>query len=285
MGGRIAFTKMEGLGNDYVYIDLFETSLEGVDLPTLARDVSDRHFGIGSDGLVLIGPSEFAHCRMRMFNSDGSESEMCGNAVRCIAKLMYDAGRHDEGRISIETLAGTINARIMEDIGTHAQVEVLMGVPRLSGPEIPVGSDADRVIGTPLETGGVTWYATCVSMGNPHCVLFVDEATDDLVHTVGPALETHEFFPNRTNVEFVEVVDRTHLRMRVWERGAGETLACGTGASASLVAGVLNDVCDRTVRMDLLGGSLEIEWCDDGNIKIVGPAVIVFKGEYYHEGK
>jgi len=285
MGRRIAFTKMEGLGNDYVYIDLFETTLEGIDPCALAREVSDRHFGIGSDGLVIIGPSDAAHCRMRMFNSDGSESEMCGNAVRCIAKLMYDAGRHTDGRISIETLAGLINARIMEDLGTHAQVEVFMGVPRLRGPEIPVRSEADRVIGVPLESDGVTWYATCVSMGNPHCVLFVDDASDDLVHSVGPALETHEFFPNRTNVEFVEVIDRSHLRMRVWERGAGETLACGTGASASLVAGVLNGVCDRAVGMDLLGGSLEIEWCDDENIKIVGPAVIVFKGEYYHEGK
>lgn len=273
------FTKMEGLGNDYIYVDLFTQDLGDADLGALAKRVSDRHFGIGSDGLVLIGPSSCADCRMQMFNSDGSEAELCGNAVRCIAKLMLDMGRSNGNEVSIETLAGRIVATIRDNTATQAHVAVDMGTPRLAPGDIPVDAAGERAVGIPLEAGGKTLLATCVSMGNPHCVVFVDEPTDELVHTTGPLLEGHVAFPNKTNVEFAEVIDREHVRMRVWERGAGETLACGTGACATAVACVLNGLCDRHVFIDLLGGRLEIEWREDGHVQMTGPATIVFTGE------
>ncbi len=273
------FTKMEGLGNDYVYVDLFEEALPDIDLAELARAVSDRHFGIGSDGLVLISPARGAHCRMRMFNSDGSESEMCGNAVRCIAKLMYDKGRHTGGSVAIETLDGTKACKICLHTGRQAVVEVLMGVPVFSAEDIPVCAPGAEAVDMPLDVAGTTYRVTCVSMGNPHCVIIADELSDELVHGTGSLVEAHGAFPQRTNVEFVRIIDPRTVSMRVWERGAGETLACGTGASATLAACVRMGLTERAVTMRLLGGDMDISWRDDGQICIRAPATTVFTGE------
>ncbi len=273
------FIKMEGLGNDYIYMDLFEESLDNININTLSKRLSDRHFGIGSDGLVIIGPSDAADCKMRMFNSDGSESEMCGNAVRCVAKIMYDKGIHLNGAITVETLAGIILTKIIENSSQRAVVEVLMGVPCLNAKDIPTTLEVEKIVAYPIKIGDETLYMTCVSMGNPHCVIFVDEITDSMVHNLGSVIETNPVFQDRCNVEFVKILDRSNMEMRVWERGAGETLACGTGASAALVAGVLNHLTDRHAKISLLGGTIDVSWLEDGNIKMVGPAVIVFKGE------
>ncbi|MHC1598103.1 MAG: diaminopimelate epimerase [Candidatus Methanofastidiosia archaeon] len=273
------FIKMEGLGNDYIYVDLFEESLGNIDLNALSKRLSDRHFGIGSDGLVIIGPSDAADCKMRMFNSDGSESEMCGNAVRCVAKIMYDKGIHSDGAITVETLAGIIRTKIIENSSQLAVVEVIMGVPCLNAKDIPTTLDVEKIVAYPIKIGDETLYMTCVSMGNPHCVIFVDEITDSMVHDLGSMIETNPVFQDRCNVEFVKILDRSNMEMRVWERGAGETLACGTGASAALVAGVLNHLTDRHAKISLLGGTIDVSWLEDGNIKMVGPAVMVFKGE------
>jgi diaminopimelate epimerase len=273
------FTKMEGLGNDYVYVDLFEEALPDIDLSELARNVSDRHFGIGSDGLVLVSPARGAHCRMRMFNSDGSESEMCGNAVRCIAKLMYDKGRHTGGSVTISTLDGVKACRICSHSGRQAIVEVLMGVPLFSAEDIPVKAPGTEAVGMRLDVGGEAVDVTCVSMGNPHCVIVAEELGDSLVHGLGPKIEVHGAFPQRTNVEFVKIIDPRTVSMRVWERGAGETLACGTGASATLAACVRLGLTERAVTMRLLGGDMDISWRDDGQICIKAPATTVFTGE------
>lgn len=275
------FTKMEGLGNDYVYVDLFTEALPDIEVGELARKVSDRHFGVGSDGLVLIRPSGDHDCQMRMYNSDGSEAQMCGNAVRCIAKLMYDSGRHQDGVVRIDTRAGTIVANVHNVDECRADVDVDMGRPVLSPRDVPVDLDGDIVIGAPIAVAGEEILFTAVSMGNPHCVIFVDEITDRMINEMGPLIESHPLFPERTNVEFVKVVDRDNIEMRVWERGAGETLACGTGASASVVASVLNGLCDSDVNVRLLGGDLNISWKEGETVRMRGPARIVFTGEYY----
>ncbi|MGE5575682.1 MAG: diaminopimelate epimerase [Syntrophothermus sp.] len=279
------FVKMHGIGNDYVYIDGFR---EKVDQPEeLARKVSDRHFGIGSDGLILILPSETADLRMRMFNADGSESEMCGNGIRCVAKYGYDHGLARKEQIAVETLAGIKTLDLVEiKDGKAEKIRVDMGRPRLSRAEIPmvVGSEEDpagKVINQPLVVDGQTLKITGVSMGNPHCVLFVDDTETAPVHELGPRIERHPAFPARTNVEFCQVIDEEHLKMRVWERGSGETLACGTGACATAVAGVLNGHARRRVTIQLLGGTLEIYWNpEDDHVYMTGPAVEVFAGEF-----
>jgi len=273
------FTKMEGLGNDYVYIDLFTEELPQMDLGELARKLSDRHFGIGSDGIVLMMPSGSEHCRMRMFNSDGSEAEMCGNAVRCVAKLMYDQGRHEDGIVTIETLAGRIVAKVSNRDRFIADVEVDMGEPVLEPMMIPVNLVGDTAIDVPLDIKGAELRFTAVSMGNPHCTIFVDEIEDNMVLGLGPVIEKDPLFPERTNVEFIKVLDRGNIEMRVWERGAGETLACGTGACASVVSCILNGLCDHEVNVKLLGGTLNIGWSGEGAVRMRGPARIVFTGE------
>lgn len=281
----LRFTKMHGLGNDYVYIDAHDQPIEGYKLAMLAALVSDRHFGVGSDGLILIMPSDVADFGMRIFNPDGSESGMCGNGIRALAKYVYEHGRTDKTELTIETGAGIMRPRLTVEEGRVVSVTVDMGEPRLARRDIPmVGEPADEpVIDEPLEVGGPTVRVTCVSMGNPHCVQFVESVDEAPVLTVGPAIEHHPAFPERTNVEFVQVLDRHRVRMRVWERGAGETLACGTGASATCVAGALNGRTERAITVELLGGTLAIEWAEDNHVFMTGPAEEVFSGELSDE--
>lgn len=271
------FTKMEGCGNDYIYINGFEEDVKYPDM--LAVAMSERHFGVGADGLVLILPSEVADFRMRMFNMDGSEGEMCGNAVRCIGKYVYERGMTKKNVITLETLGGikTLQLHIQNDIVIAVTAD--MGEPILEAAQIPVISDKTPVIGEKLQVLDKTFDVTCVSMGNPHGVIFVDDTEHFEVEKYGKVAEVHPMFPKKANIEFAHVIDRTHLSMRVWERGSGETMACGTGASATLVAAVLNGLCDRKVRIQLLGGTLEIEWREaDNHIYMTGPARFSFDG-------
>lgn len=273
------FTKMQGAGNDYVYVDCFK---ERVDNPAeVAIKVSNRNFGIGSDGLILIMPSDKADVRMRMFNSDGSESEMCGNGIRCVAKYAYDHGIVSKREITAETGAGILTLQLFtNDRDKVEKVRVNMGNPRLTRGEIPMTGDAGaKVVNEPLNILHTTFHITCASMGNPHCVIFVDDVETFQVEKYGPLIENHELFPRRTNVEFVQIISRTEVRQRTWERGAGETLACGTGASAVCTAGVLNGVTENKITNHLSGGDLELEWAEDGNVYMTGPAVEVFSGE------
>lgn len=271
------FHKMHGAGNDYVYVDLLEEDVP--DPVALSKIVSHRNFGIGGDGLILICPSEKAHARMRMFNSDGSESEMCGNGIRCVAKYLHDRNRIP--RIaSIETGAGLIGVEIID----KDRVKVNMGKPRLKPEEIPT-TLTGSLISTPLsvddrESHTRVFHVTCVSMGNPHCIIYVPDYDSVNPLEIGPLIENHRAFPARTNVEFVQVISRTRLRQRTWERGSGETLACGTGASAVLVASVLNGVSERKAEIELLGGTLEIEWAADDTVFMTGPATYVFEGRW-----
>ena len=273
------FTKMHGAGNDYVYVNCFEETVANP--RDVAIQVSNRNFGIGSDGLILIMPSDTADVAMRMFNSDGSESEMCGNGIRCVAKYAYDHGIVSKKEITAETGAGILTLHLIPgNDGKIAQVRVNMGPPRLTRGEIPMTGDAAaRVIAEPLIIQDRTFRITCASMGNPHCVIFVDDADNFPVATYGPLIETHELFPRRTNVEFVQIISRTEVRQRTWERGAGETLACGTGSSAVTAACVLNGLTEKRLLNHLSGGDLEMEWAEDGNIYMTGPAVEVFSGE------
>lgn len=277
----LRFTKMHGLGNDYVYIDGHDQDVAGFDLGRLSALVSDRHFGVGSDGLILILPSETADFRMRIFNPDQSESNMCGNGIRAMAKYIYEHGLSEETELEIETLAGIIRPSLTVEDGTVTSVTVDMGEPRLARREIPMtGQPADEpVIDEELVVAGEALRITAVSMGNPHCVILVPDVEKAPVEELGPTIEHHPAFPDRTNVEFIEVVDREHVRMRVWERGAGETMACGTGASATCVACALNDRTDRHIDVELLGGTLEIEWREDNHVFMTGPATEVFQGE------
>lgn len=272
------FTKMHGLGNDYVYINCFEEKVENPS--ELARFVSDRHFGVGSDGLVLILPSEKADFRMRMFNSDGSEAEMCGNAIRCVGKYVYDNKMTDKKTVSVETLAGI---KVLElSLGGDEKVELVrvdMGEPILNPRDIPVDSDLDRFVDEPVKIMDEEYRVTCVSMGNPHAVTYVQNVKDFPLEKVGPLMENHSLFPKRINAEFVEIVNRNYLKMRVWERGAGETMACGTGACAVLVASCLNGFSERKATVELLGGKLIIEWNEENNhVYKTGPATFVFNG-------
>ena len=275
------FVKMHGAGNDYVYIDGFQETIN--DPAALAIEVSNRNFGVGSDGLILILPSALADVKMRMFNSDGSEAEMCGNGVRCVAKYAYDHGLVRKEVVSVETGAGILTLQLYPNAaGRIARVRVNMGLPRLTRGEIPLtGEPAAQVVNLPLTILDQTFAITCVSMGNPHCVIFVDDVENFPVEKYGPLIEHHPLFPRRTNVEFVEIRSRNEVRQRTWERGAGETLACGTGASAVVVAGVLTGRTERVIKNILSGGELELEWSEAGPVFMTGPAVEVFSGEYH----
>lgn len=276
---------MHGAGNDYVYVDCFNNETPA-DPASLSIAVADRNKGIGGDGLILICPSESADAQMRMFNSDGSEAEMCGNGIRCVAKYVYDHGICKKERLSIETGAGILALDVEAENGKVSQVRVDMGEPILLASDIPtklVGNPqfSDHVVNVPLSVGGHEFEVTCVSMGNPHCVIFVEKATDELVLGVGPQIETDSRFPARTNVEFIEIVSRSEVRQRTWERGSGETLACGTGASAVCVAGVLSGRTDRKLTNHLLGGTLLLEWKEETNhVFMTGPATEVFSGDW-----
>lgn len=272
------FTKMQGLGNDYVYVNCFEEKVENPS--ELAVKVSDRHFGIGSDGLILIRPSEVADFRMTMFNADGSESEMCGNGIRCVGKYVYDYGLTDKTEVSVETLAGIKYLKFLIKDDKVDMVTVNMGEPILKPELVPVVGEGDAVIDSPIEVDGKEYKMTCVSMGNPHSVVFVDDVDNFPLHEVGPLFEHHKAFPRRVNAEFCQVIDRTHAKMRVWERGTGETLACGTGTCATAVACILNGKTEDEVTITLLGGDLIIRWDREKNvIYMTGPARVVFDGE------
>lgn len=282
-GKEVKFTKMHGAGNDYIYINGFETIPE--DLNRLAEEVSDRHFGIGADGLVVILPSETADFRMRMFNADGTEAEMCGNATRCVGKYVYEKGLTDSDMITLETLAGIKVLKLRVDNGKVKEVTVDMGIPELEPAKIPVISPAaENMINRPVTVNGNEYYITAISMGNPHAVIFVDEITDHHVLTEGPELEKADIFPRKANIEFVKIEDRNNIKMRVWERGTGETLACGTGACASVVASILNGHTDRNVAVHLTGGILKIN-CDEnsGHIYMTGPAEFICEGIFYRK--
>ena len=274
------FTKMQGIGNDYVYVNCFQEQIP--DPAALSKKISDRHFGVGSDGLILICPSEIADFQMVMYNADGSRSQMCGNGIRCVGKYVHDKGLTHKTTVTVETLTGikTLKLHLREN-GTVESVTVDMGAPILTPKDIPVDGRGDRFIEQPLIVDGNRWLVTAVSMGNPHAIVYV-EHTDTLdLPAIGPAFECHPAFPERTNTEFLEVIDRHTIKMRVWERGSGETLACGTGACASLVASVLTGRTERTATLKLLGGDLEIQWdAETDHVFMTGPADFVFDGDY-----
>ena len=272
------FTKMHGIGNDYVYINCFE---ETVNNPSeLAIKISDRHKGIGSDGLVLIKSSKVADFTMEMYNADGSQSQMCGNAIRCVGKYVYENGLTDKTNIAIETLAGIKYLELMLENDKVKTVKVNMGAPILVPSQIPVALDGDMVVNKAVEIGGKQYNITCVSMGNPHCITYVDDVINFELEKIGPVFENDKLFPERVNAEFVRVIDRDMVEMRVWERGSGETMACGTGACAVCVASILNGYCNNTVTVKLLGGDLQITWDREANlVYMTGEAEVVFKGE------
>ena len=272
------FTKMHGIGNDYVYVDC--TREEIPDPAGVSRFVSDRHKGIGSDGLILIKKSSVADFKMEMYNADGSQGKMCGNGIRCVAKYVYDNGLTDKREITVETLSGIKTLALTVEEGSVTRVRVNMGEPILKPADIPVKVEGDRLVNAPIEVVGHTYFITCVSMGNPHAVLFMEDVEHLNIEEKGPLFECHDRFPDRVNTEFVQILDRRHLRMRVWERGSGETMACGTGACAVLVAAVLNGYAERRATVHLLGGDLEIFWDQADNcVYMTGPAATVFTGE------
>ena len=274
----LKFTKMHGCGNDYVYVNCFQ---ERVDNPEqTARFVSDRHMGIGSDGLILIQPSKVADFKMAMYNADGSQGAMCGNGVRCIAKYVYDYGLTDKTSISLETKAGIKYLDLTVEQGKVTMVKVNMGRPILSAKEIPVKADTEQVIDAPIVAGGQEYHMTCVSMGNPHAVIFVEDTESLPLTELGPLFEFHEAFPDRVNTEFVQVVDRQNVKMRVWERGSGETLACGTGTCATAVACVLNGLTEEEITVHLRGGEIRVKYDREEDVVwMTGPATVVFDGE------
>ncbi|MDO4399691.1 MAG: diaminopimelate epimerase [Coriobacteriia bacterium] len=272
------FTKMQGIGNDYVYVNCLKEQVENPS--SLAKIVSDRHFGIGSDGLILIRPSAQADFFMEMFNADGSRSEMCGNGIRCVGKYVFDHGLTSKTEIDVNTLAGVKHLVLHVEAGRVASVTVDMGEPVLDPGLIPVNAASSPVVGEPVEVAGVPYAMTCVSMGNPHAVVFVGDTAGFPLHEVGPAFERHPVFPRRVNAEFVQVINRNEVNMRVWERGAGETLACGTGACATTVACILNGLTEDEITLHLLGGDLRVRWDRAVNrVFMTGPAATVFEGE------
>lgn len=280
------FTKMQGAGNDYVYVDCFAQPVPA-DPAGLARAVADRRFGVGGDGLILIVPHDDPQidAEMRMYNTDGSYSEMCGNGIRCVAKYVYDHGICQRDSLRIASAEQVLSLDLQVEEGKVKRVRVDMGEPILSPSTIPTTlpatNEKGQVVAAPMEVGGRELEATAISMGNPHCVLFVEEMNEVLVHSIGPLVEHHPAFPNRVNTEFVVVESPTRVRQRTWERGSGETHACGTGASAVCVAGVLNGLTERSVTIKLLGGDLEIEWNEaDNHVYMTGPAVEVFSGDW-----
>ena len=271
------FTKMHGLGNDYVYVNCFEEKIDNP--PAVARFVSDRHFGIGSDGLIMINPSKTADFEMEMYNADGSRGEMCGIGIRCVAKYVYDYGLTDKTQISVETLGGIKYLDLTVEDGKVSLVKVDMGKPELEADLIPIISEREQVIDEPIEVDGKEYHMTGVSMGNPHAVIYVDDVKGLDLEKIGPKFENHERFPKRINTEFVHCIDRQTVEMRVWERGSGETLACGTGACAVAVSSILNNLTDTQVTVKLLGGDLQIEWDrEKDRVFMTGPATVVFDG-------
>lgn len=274
------FTKMQGIGNDYVYVNCLQETIENPS--ELAKKISDRHYGVGSDGLIMINPSDKADFEMEMYNADGSRGEMCGNGIRCVAKYVYDYGLTDKTSISVETLAGIKYLDLTVEDGKVVLVKVDMGKPMLRPEEVPVVSEKEEVIDEPITVDGQEYRMTCVSMGNPHAVVFIDQDVKEFpLETVGVKFENHERFPKRVNTEFVNVLDRHTAQMRVWERGSGETLACGTGACAVAVACALNGLTEDEVTVKLLGGDLQIKWDREKNtIYMTGPAEVVFDGEW-----
>ena len=273
------FTKMHGIGNDYVYVNCFEE--EVTEPAKIATIISDRHSGVGSDGLILILPSKAADCKMRIFNADGSEAQMCGNGIRCVAKYVYDHKITQKNPLTVETLAGVKTIQLFTTNGKVSSARVNMGKPGLMRSEIPMLGKETQVINEPLTiSNGVTFHITCVSMGNPHCVIFVDNFDEVDLPRQGAEIERHHSFPERINVHFVKVHNPKEVTMKTWERGSGITLACGTGASAVCVAGVLNKKTERKILAHLPGGDLELEWSEDGNVYMTGPATEVFTGEW-----
>ncbi|MBR1763259.1 MAG: diaminopimelate epimerase [Eubacterium sp.] len=274
------FTKMHGCGNDYVYIDCTENKIENEE--QAAIKLSDRHFGIGGDGMILIKKSDIADFEMVMYNADGSKGAMCGNGIRCVAKFVYDHKLTDKTSISIESMGAIKYIDLKVENGVAVGAKVDMGKPNLKASEIPVISENEKAINEPISVDGKAYQMTCVSMGNPHAVIFTDVSPKEIeLEKIGPKFESNPVFPDRTNTEFVKVIDRKNIEMRVWERGSGETLACGTGACASAVAAILNGYCDNDVTVHLLGGDLEISWSGDESesVFMTGPAVTVFNGE------
>lgn len=277
------FSKWQGLGNDFIIPD--EIDIKGVDVNTFAQKICDRNFGVGADGLCLLESSDIADMCMRLINSDGSEAEMCGNLMRCVAKHLYLSGICKKEKMQIETLAGIIKPELIIEDGNIKSVKVDMGAPRLKRSEIPMlEANSDTVINADIDVGGMTFTGTAVSMGNPHFVIFVDDMEKTDISLWGPQLEHHRFFPARANIEFVQVLDSAKARMRVWERGAGITMACGTGSCATLVAGVLTGRLDKSAEVILDGGSLKVEWPDpSGSVFITGDAEKVFSGELFRD--
>ncbi len=274
------FTKMQGCGNDYVYINGFEENILPENKPSLVKKLSERHFGIGSDGVIFINPSDIADFEMEMYNADGSRSEMCGNGIRCVAKYVYDKKMIDKEQFTIESFGKIKDITIIEENKVAKLIKVGMGQPELRTEKIPAIYDADMVIAKPIEVDEKTWEATCVSMGNPHVVLFVEDVANMDLENIGPKFENHKMFPNRTNTEFVKIIDRNTVEMRVWERGTGETLACGTGCCATAVACILNKKTDNKVLVKVLGGEILVEWDRESNeIYMTGPGEFVFEGE------
>ena len=279
------FTKMQGCGNDYIYINGFTEKIPQEEKPELVRKISDRHFGIGGDGAIFINPSSEADFEMEMYNADGSRAEMCGNGIRCVAKYVYDYGLTDKTDISVISCGKIKYLQLFLKDGKVDTVKVNMGTPILTAEEIPVmpqpGKEGKEIIGEPILVQGKEYKMTCVSMGNPHAVVFMDDVANLDIEKLGPHFENHEWFPNRINTEFVKILDRQNVQMRVWERGTGETLACGTGCCATVVACILNGLTDNTVTVKLLGGEIEITWDREANlVYMTGPAVTVFDGEY-----
>ncbi len=273
------FVKMHGAGNDFVVIDGEKEKLAEEYLPSIARHACNRQFGIGGDGIIIVLPSRVANFKMRMLNPDGSEAEMCGNGIRVFAKYIYDRKMHHDSAMSVETLGGIKTLKLNTASGKVQSVRVDMGEPKLLRSEIPMKGANTRVIAEPLKVAGKKYDITCVSMGNPHCVTFVEHLEDFPVAKIGPDFENHPHFPKRTNVEFVEIINQQEIKMRVWERGAGETLACGTGACASAVAAMLNDKVSKKVTVHLRGGKLFIEWLGDNKVFMTGPAEEVYEGK------
>ncbi len=276
---KFSFTKMHGTGNDYVYVDLFQQKLENQ--AEVAKVVSDRHFGIGADGLICIAPSESADCRMIMYNADGSEGAMCGNGIRCVAKYVYDHGIVRKDHMSVETKSGIKQLELTVEDGKAVYVKVNMGEAVLKPSEIPVQAEGEDFIARQIEAGGKNYTVTCVSMGNPHCVVFTEGIDGIDLEKTGPLFENHPLFPDRINTEFVEVLDDHTLKMRVWERGSGETISCGTGTCAATVAAVLNGHCPRgeEIEVRIRGGALYDTYLENGEVLMKGPATEVFQGE------
>ena len=281
------FTKMHGLGNDYIYINCLAEETPTADRSALAKKLSPRRFSIGSDGLICIGPSDIADFSMDMYNLDGSKSQMCGNGIRCVGKYVYDKGLTDKTTLTVESGGDVKTLDLNLEHGKVKTVRVNMGKPILNPAEIPIDVGGDHFINRPIEVLGQAYHITCVSMGNPHAVCFVEDLNHIDIPKIGPAFETHPLFPERVNTEFIQVLNPRALKMRVWERGSGETLACGTGAAASLVAAVLNGLCEPQATVHLLGGDLEIHWdrVKTGCVFMTGPAVTVFEGEYVLPGE